>query len=106
SGSPAPSAKPDAPPAGTQPLIYEVKAGDTLSGISLAVFGTSTRWKELLDANKDVLAKPEALRAGMELKIPDGGKLPAATDPKKADPKAKTAQTPAKKPDPNKKKVL
>jgi nucleoid-associated protein YgaU len=83
------------PPAGTKLVEYEVRAGDTLSDLSLAVFGTATRWQELLDANKDVLQKPEQLRVGMKLKIPAGGKLPTTAKPaaKKAEPKPKTAPT-------------
>lgn len=60
-------------------LEYEVRSGDTLSDISMAVFGTATRWKEILEANRDKLQKPESLQVGMKLKIPEGGKLPAST---------------------------
>jgi len=87
---------------------YEVRAGDTLSEISLAVFGTASRWKELLDANKDKLSSPEGLQVGMKLKIPPGGKVPVVA---KGD--AKKPATAAKKPEaapaeapPKKKKVL
>ena len=77
-------------------LEYEVKPGDTLSDISLAVFGTATRWKELLTANSDKLRTPESLQVGMKLKIPEGGKLPAAGAAKPA-PKA-VAKKPEAKP--------
>jgi len=73
-----------------KPLEYEVRSGDTLSDISLAVFGTATRWKEILEANRDKLQRPESLQVGMKLKIPDGGKLPAAV--KKPETKAKPAE--------------
>jgi len=94
-------------PAG-KPLEYEVQSGDTLSDISLAVFGTSTRWNEILEANKDKLAKPEALKVGMKLKIPAGGKLPAAgaKPAKKVEPKPKVASEPTTAAAPKKKKVL
>jgi len=95
------------PDVGKSPTLeYVVQSGDTLSDISLAVFGTATRWKELLDANHDVLQKPEGLQVGMKLKIPPGGKLPAAkakAETKPADPKGKTAQSSTT---PKKKKVL
>lgn len=55
---------------------YVVRTGDTLSDISVAVFGTATRWKEILEANRDLLQRPESLQVGMKLKIPQGGKLP------------------------------
>jgi nucleoid-associated protein YgaU len=70
-------------------LEYEVRSGDTLSDISLAVFGTATRWKEILEANRDKLQRPESLQVGMKLKIPEGGKLPAAV--KKPETKTKPA---------------
>lgn len=107
-----PLAKPLASASGAKLPEYEVRPGDTLSDISLAVFGTATRWQELLDANKDKLAKPEALRVGMKLKIPAGGKLPVAvatkSEPKKtvSEPKPKTAQASDKSASAKKKKVL
>lgn len=116
-GSLSADAQPLTPSTGTTPaptgklLEYEVQSGDTLSDISLAVFGTSTRWKELLEANKDKLSKPESLKVGMKLKIPEGGKLPAAgatkAPVKQSEPKTKTAQKsePAAA-TPKKKKVL
>ena len=75
-------------------LEYEVRSGDTLSDISLAVFGTATRWKEILEANRDKLQRPESLQVGMKLKIPEGGKLPAAV--KRPDAKPKTTDSAAK----------
>ena len=79
-----------------------MRTGDTLSDISLAVFGTSTRWKELLEANRDKLQRPESLQVGMKLRIPEGGKLPAAAKKPEPKPKApatadKTASTTRKK---------
>lgn len=88
---------------------YEVKSGDTLSDISLAVFGSATRWKDLLDANRDKLQKPESLQVGMKLRIPEGGKLRSAgaakVESKKPAPKPTTAQS-AEKSTVKKKKVL
>jgi Tfp pilus assembly protein FimV len=86
------SAKKATPATGTagKALEYEVRPGDTLSDISQAVFGTATRWKEILEANRDKLQKPESLQAGMKLRIPEGGKLPvqaAKPEAKKAEPK-------------------
>lgn len=82
-----------APPAA--PDEYVVQSGDTLSDISLAVFGTATRWKELFDANRDKLSSPEWLQVGTKLKIPAGGKIPALKPAAKVDGKksAKTAQS-------------
>ena len=49
---------------------YTVKSGDTLSEISQTMLGTSKRWREILDLNKNVLEDAESLRVGMTLKIP------------------------------------
>jgi len=81
---------PSSAPASTKPLEYVVRSGDTLSDISLSVFGTATRWKEILEANRDKLQKPESLQVGMKLRIPAGGKLPAAA--KKPESKPKTTE--------------
>jgi len=93
--SAAPASAPARTPA-TTAAQYEVRSGDTLSEISLAVFGTSTRWKEILEANSDQLQKPESLRVGMKLKIPAGGKVPPAGAEKKATKPAPKSSAPAK----------
>ena len=49
---------------------YVVKAGDTLSKISQAVYGDPARWKEIYEANKSVIPNPNVIQVGLELKIP------------------------------------
>jgi nucleoid-associated protein YgaU len=49
---------------------YVVRKGDTLSGIARRYYGTALEWRRLADVNRDVLASPDQLRPGMELKIP------------------------------------
>lgn len=49
---------------------YIVKSGDTLSGVSLKVFGTTRRYLEIYRANRDVLQDPDDLPVGTKLKIP------------------------------------
>ncbi|MEW6074332.1 MAG: LysM peptidoglycan-binding domain-containing protein [Planctomycetota bacterium] len=49
---------------------YEVVAGDNLSKISAKVYGTANRWKEIYDANRDVLDRPDWVQIGMRLRIP------------------------------------
>jgi nucleoid-associated protein YgaU len=103
--SPSPASTGAAPAADARtarPLEYEVRSGDTLSDISLAVFGSATRWKEILEANRDKLQRPESLQVGMRLRIPEGGKLPATarkpeTKPKASERSDKTASTTKKK---------
>lgn len=57
-----------APPA--QSRSYTVRSGDSLAGISLKVYGTEARWKDLQDANPK-LGGGTALQPGMELVVPD-----------------------------------
>ncbi len=56
--------------AGTRTRSYTVEPGDTLYRISTRVYGTGTRWEEIFEANRDVLADPNSVRAGMTLEIP------------------------------------
>jgi nucleoid-associated protein YgaU len=57
-------------PDATGPRTYKVASGDTLAKISKKLYGTSTRWQQILDANHDKLHSDKSLRVGMELKIP------------------------------------
>lgn len=50
----------------------EVQSGDTLSELASKHLGSAALWEDLLDANKDQLDSPEALRVGMKLKMPAG----------------------------------
>jgi len=52
------------------PQTYIVKAGDTLSSISRKIYGTTARWKEIYNANRDRLASPESLKPGQSLILP------------------------------------
>ncbi len=49
---------------------YTIAPGDSLSLIARRVYGDATKWKVILDANKDRLAHPQDLKVGMELTIP------------------------------------
>lgn len=58
------------PAAGTAPAQLTVQAGDTLEKIALRIFGTPERWREIYALNRDQLDSPDAIRAGMLLKLP------------------------------------
>lgn len=64
----------EARPAPSVPLDrfdeYRVKRGDTLTEIALKCLGTSKRWREILDLNRDIVKDPEVLYEGITLKIP------------------------------------
>lgn len=55
---------------GSTERFYTVQAGDTLSRISREVYGTTGRWADIFEANRDQLASPNSLRVGQRLRIP------------------------------------
>ena len=54
---------------------YVVQKGDTLSEISAKreIYGTAKKWREIFEANRDILKRPEAIRVGQALRIPRNG---------------------------------
>jgi len=75
-GSEAAAAAPaaESAPPGTYDT-YVVQKGDSLWSIAAKpeIYGKASRWKRILDANRDVLyGKPDHIRPGMTLKIPRG----------------------------------
>jgi LysM repeat protein len=49
---------------------YVVKPGDTLASISRKFYKSSTRWKEIRNANRDKIENPAKLQPGQSLTIP------------------------------------
>jgi LysM repeat protein len=68
--APVPVTAAPTPTVPTSGRTYTVGAGDTLSSISMKVFGTRSRWQEIYNANRDQLPKPESLHIGQVLKLP------------------------------------
>lgn len=55
------------------PSKYTVIQGDYLVKISKQVYGTSSRWREIYEANKELIgSNPDRITPGMELSIPGG----------------------------------
>jgi len=50
--------------------VYTVVAGDVLGTISTKVYGTSKKWQQIFDANRDVLESANSLKVGQVLRIP------------------------------------
>ena len=63
--------EPPPAPEPTGPRTYIVTRGDNLSAVSKKVYGTSTRWEAIRDANANVLNGGIDLQVGMELVIPE-----------------------------------
>ena len=68
--APFPAAPAPAPAAAAAPRSHIVVAGDTLAKISRLYYGVTTRWPEILAANKDVLKDERSLVVGRTLVIP------------------------------------
>jgi LysM repeat protein len=49
---------------------YEVKAGDTLSGIAKKVTHGKLSYQQIFEANRDILKDPDKIKPGQHLKIP------------------------------------
>lgn len=63
--APAAKAAP-APPVAT----YTVQSGDTLSKIAKAKLGDANLYREIFEANRDLLTDPDKIKPGQVLKIP------------------------------------
>ncbi len=50
--------------------IYIVEKGDTLQKISEKAYGTTKKWKNIFEANTDILKDPNSIYVGQELTIP------------------------------------
>jgi LysM repeat protein len=49
---------------------YVITKGDTLYQISVKVYGSGNRWRDIFDANRSILGSPNDLKVGTELVIP------------------------------------
>lgn len=66
------------PPVETPPVVeppaeetyYTVQSGDTLSGIASKTLGSSRKYEQIFEANRDVMATANSLKIGMKLRIP------------------------------------
>jgi len=48
-----------------------VKKGDTLSAISVVVYGNANQYNKIFEANKPMLSHPDKIYPGQVLRIPD-----------------------------------
>ncbi len=65
-----PATEPSGPKIKTN-RFHIAQRGETLSGISQKLYGTSKLWPKILQANSERLSSPEKLQPGMYLVIPD-----------------------------------
>jgi len=50
--------------------FYEVQKGDTLSKIAEKYYGDPSLYKDIFEANKDILKDPNKIFPGQKLRIP------------------------------------
>ena len=49
---------------------YVIQVGDSLSKIAKELLGDANKWKEIYEANKDVIKDPNVIEPGTEIDIP------------------------------------
>lgn len=54
----------------SQPTIYRIRQGDTLSVLAEKHLGSSRRYMEIFEANRDKLESPDDIQIGMRIRIP------------------------------------
>ena len=59
------------------PQAFDVRAGDTFSGIAGKVLGDPARWRELYDPKRSGIANPDVIRLGTRLEVVSEGGKPA-----------------------------
>lgn len=69
----------EAMPATTEQTFesYRVGKNDTLQKISKKFYGTTRKWRDIYEANKDILRAPDKLYPGQTLRIPSSPELKA-----------------------------
>lgn len=68
--APAPAAAQEPPETAATQRTHVVAEGETLAGIARDLLGDVARWREIFDANADVISDPDRIAPGMELTIP------------------------------------
>lgn len=70
--APHPQADGDASPVGSvETQTYVVIKGDTLSTIASGQYGNAQQWTRIYEANRDLIADPDVIYPGQQLRIPD-----------------------------------
>jgi nucleoid-associated protein YgaU len=71
---------------------HVVRDGDTLGDLAQRYYGDAGRYRDILEANRDVLNSADLLPIGVQLRIPDAGA--AAASPPSAPPAARIVPRP------------
>lgn len=65
--------EPAQPAESSQPSYYTVQKGDTLGEIALEIYGRSSAFRRIYEANRDVLDSPDLIYPDQVLLLPHGG---------------------------------
>ncbi len=49
---------------------YKVQSGDTLWSIAAAKYGDGSKWRDILEANRDIIPTPPRMPAGITIRLP------------------------------------
>ncbi len=56
-----------------EPVFYTIEKGDSLSKIAKERYGDAMKWKELFEANREVIKDPDLIYPGQQIRIPELG---------------------------------
>jgi len=57
-------------PAAPKEEYYLIQKGDTLSHIAQRYYGKASRWRELFEANREVIQDPDKIFPGQKIRVP------------------------------------
>lgn len=60
----------DEPESEPEGEVYEIKSGDTLSGIAKRYYGDAMQYMRIFEANKGVIDDPDKIYPGQKIRIP------------------------------------
>ncbi len=93
----AKTTSPPAQPPAAPVSMYKIRHGDTLSELAEKHLGTSRRYMEIYEANRDRLRNPNDIRIGMMIRIPPRVKFSdgySAPQPPESDPRSSAKEPP------------
>jgi len=54
-----------------EPVFYTIEKGDSLSKIAKERYGDAMKWKELFEANREVIKDPDLIYPGQQIRVPE-----------------------------------
>jgi nucleoid-associated protein YgaU len=49
---------------------YTIESGDSLSKIAKHFYGDASKWRQIFEANRDIIKDPDLIHPGQTIKIP------------------------------------